>query len=60
MTALGRYPWVHLHVLHVDPAVAGSVWMSVQDYIARSNRPVRDISLDRWRAACGKAKDMKG
>lgn len=60
MTALDRYPWVQLHVLHVDPAVAASVWMSVEHYIARSNQPVRDISLDRWRAACGKTQDMKG
>lgn len=49
---LGRYPWPNLQALHVDASVADRVWAAIEDYVARSDRPVRDSSLSRWQRAC--------
>ncbi len=55
MSALGKYPWPHLHVLHVDPDVTDAVWEALQDYVGRSTQPVRDSAMSRWRRACGQS-----
>ena len=51
--ALARYPWPHLVPIHVDASIANEVWRALEEYVAKSARPVRPHSITRWREACG-------
>jgi len=50
---LDCYPWPHLACLHVDPTVASAIWNALENYIRRTERPIRESALRRWREACG-------
>ncbi len=53
MRVLDRYAWPHLACLHVDPTAANAIWNALEEYIRRSERPIRESALRRWREACG-------
>lgn len=52
---LDEYKWAWLHVLHVDPDIAGEVWEAVQARLDhdRDEPREREWVLERWAEFCG-------